>query len=82
MKNYFKNLKRDIKSTWDSWKVIQYDIETLYLQWRVLRMLSIKYPDGDVTKEPLDEVSAKRYDKQMKRIEKKIANDEFHSIDY
>ena len=81
MKNYFKNLKRDIKSTWDSWKVIQYDIETLYLQWRVLRMLSIKYPNGEFDK-PLDEVSAKRYDKQMKRIEKKIANDEFHSIDY
>ena len=81
MKNYFKNLKRDIKSTWDSWKVIQYDIETLYLQWRVLRMLSIKYPDGEFDK-PLDEVSAKRYDKQMKRIQEKIANDEFHSIDY
>ena len=81
MMNYFKTLKRDIKSTWDSWKVIQYDIETLYLQWKVLRMLSIKYPDGEFDK-PLDEVSAKRYDKQMKRIEKKIANDEFHSIDY
>ena len=45
-------------------------------------MLSLKYPDGDVTREPLDEVSAKRYDKQMKRMEKKISNDDFHSIDY
>ena len=78
MKLYFKNLIHDIKVTLESiryWGSYSwYDIETMYLQWKVLRMLSLKYPDGDVTKEPLDEVSAKRYDKQMKRIEKKILN--------
>ena len=61
MKIYFKNLIYDIKVTlksiryWGSYT--WYDIGTIYLQWRVIRMLSLKYPDGDVTKEPLDEVS-------------------------
>ena len=76
----------DIKVTLESiryWgSYTWYDIGTIYLQWRVIRMLSIKYQDGDVTREPLDEVSAKRYDKQMKRMEKKISDDDFHSIDY
>ena len=86
MKIYFKNLIYDIKVTlksiryWGSYS--WYDIGTIYLQWRVIRMLSIKYPDGDVTREPLDEVSAKRYDKQMKRMEKKISDNDFNSIDY
>ena len=85
MKLYFKNLIHDIKVTLDSirhWGSYTFhDIGTIYLQWKVIRMLSIKYPDGDVT-EPLDELSQRRYDKQMKRIEKKISNDDFHSIDY
>ena len=85
MKLYFKNLIHDIKVTLESirhWGSYTFDdIGTIYLQWEVIRMLSIKYPDGDVT-EPLDELSQRRYDKQMKRIEKKISNDDFHSIDY
>ena len=85
MNLYFKNLIHDIKVTLESIRYSGtytfYDMGTLYLQWKVIRMLSLKYPDGDVT-EPLDEVSAKRYDKQMKRMEKKISDDDFHSIDY
>jgi len=86
MKLYFKNLIHDIKVTLESirhWGSYTFhDMGTIYLQWRVIRMLSLKYPDGDVTREPLDEVSAKRYDKQMKRMEKKISDNDFNSIDY
>ena len=81
MKLYFKNLINDIKSTWTSWKVIQYDIGTLYLQWEVLRMLSKKYPMGDIY-EPLDELSQRRYDNQMKRVQEKILNDIFEEDDW
>ena len=85
MKIYCKNLIHDIKVTLDSirhWGSYSFhDMGTIYLQWEVIRMLSLKYPDGDVT-EPLDELSQRRYDKQMKRIEKKISDDDFHSIDY
>jgi len=86
MKIYFKNLMYDIKVTLESiryWGSYSwYDIGTIYLQWRVIRMLSLKYPDGDVTREPLDEVSAKRSDTQTKRMEKKISDNDFNSIDY
>jgi len=85
MKIYFKNLIRDIKSTWFSFKHIKtntfYDIGTLYLQWEVLRMLSKEYGYGDIDK-PLNELSQKRYDKLTKRVMDKIANDDFHEIDY
>jgi len=85
MKIYFKNLIRDIKSTWFSFKHIKtntfYDIGTLYLQWEVLRMLSKEYGYGDIDK-PLNELSQKRYDKLTKRVMDKIANDDFYEIDY
>ena len=78
---YFKNLKHDIHATWESWKVIQYDIGTLFLQWKVLRMLSKKYPLGDVY-EPLDELSQRRYDNQMKRVQERILNNKFEEDDW
>ena len=85
MKIYFKNLIRDIKSTWFSFKHIKtntfYDIGTLYLQWEVLRMLSKKYSMGDIY-EPLDELSQRRYDKQMKRVTQQIMNDKFEEDDW
>ena len=85
MKTYFQNLIRDIKSTWESIKYIQhntfYDIGTTYLQWQVLRMLSKKYPMGDVY-EPLDELSQRRYDKQMKRVTQRIMNEKFEEDDW
>ena len=85
MKTYFKNLIRDIKSTWESIRHIKhntfYDIGTTYLQWEVLRMLSKKYPMGDIYK-PLDELSQRRYDKQMKRVTEQIMNDKFEEDDW
>ena len=81
MRYYFKNLKNDILATWESWKVIQYDIGTLYLQWQVLRMLSKKYPMGNVY-QPLDELSQRRYDNQMKRVQEKILNNKFEEDDW
>ena len=81
MKYYFKNLKNDILATWESWKVIQYDIGTLYLQWQVLRMLSKKYPMGNVY-QPLDDLSQRRYDNQMKRVQEKILNNKFEEDDW
>ena len=85
LKIYIKNLVRDIKSTWESIRYIKhntfYDIGTTYLQWRVLRMLSKKYPLGEIY-EPLDELSQRRYDKQMKRVTESIINSKFHDIDY
>ena len=79
MKEYFQNLTNDIKVTFIS--LGHLDITTIILQWRVLRMLSINYPDGN-TDEPLDELSQRRYDKQMKRLTKKICDSDFHDIDY
>ena len=81
MMMYFKNLKHDILATWESWKIIQYDIGTLYLQWQVLRMLSKKYPLGEVY-QPLDELSQRRYDNQMKRVQEKILNSKFEEDDW
>ena len=85
MKTYFQNLIMDIKSTWESIKYIKhntfYDIGTTYLQWEVLRMLSKKYPMGDIYK-PLDELSQRRYDKQMKRVTEQIMNDKFEEDDW
>jgi hypothetical protein len=81
LKLYLKNLSNDIKSTWQSWKIIQYDIGTLYLQWQVLRMLSKKYPLGEIY-EPLDELSQRRYDNQMKRVQEKILNSKFEEDDW
>ena len=85
MKTYFKNLIRDIKSTWESIKYIKhntfYDIGTLYLQWEVLRMLSKHYSMDDIHK-PLDELSQRRYDKQMKRVTEQIVNDKFEEDDW
>ena len=78
---YFKNLSKDIQATWEGWKIIQYDIGTLYLQWQVLRMLSKKYPLGDIY-EPLDELSQRRYDNQMKRVQEKILNSKFEEDDW
>ena len=51
------------------------------IRGRVLRMLSKKYPDGNM-REPLDELSQRRYDKHIKRITNKIRNNDFHEIDY
>ena len=51
------------------------------LQYQVLRMLSKKYPDGIINK-PLDEVSQKRYDKQMKRVTEQITNGKFEEDDW
>ena len=79
MKEYFQNLTNDIKVTFSSFGHL--DITTIILQWRVLRMLSINYPDGNID-EPLDELSQRRYDKQMKRLTKKICDSDFHDIDY
>ncbi len=81
MKKYFENWWHDICACRQPWLVIKEDIKTLFLQYQVLRMLSKKYPDGIVT-EPLDEISQKRYDKQMARVTKKIAESDFHDIDY
>ena len=36
-----------------------------------------KYPDGNM-REPLDELSQRRYDKHIKRITNKIRNNDFH----
>ena len=51
MKLYFKNLIHDIKVTLDSirhWGTYSFhDMGTIYLQWEVIRMLSLKYPDGE-----------------------------------
>tara|TARA_B100001769_G_C22044647_1_gene561414 strand:- start:932 stop:1072 length:141 start_codon:yes stop_codon:yes gene_type:complete len=44
-------------------------------------MLSKKYPDGIMT-EPLDEISQKRYDNQMKRVKEKISNSNFWEDDW
>ena len=57
------------------------DIKTLFLQYQVLRMLSKKYPDGIISK-PLDEISQKRYDNQMKRLEEKILNSKSEEDDW
>ena len=81
MKKYLKNWWHDICVCRESWFVIKEDIKTLILQYQVLRMLSKKYPNG-IIKEPLDEVSQKRYDKQMRRVIDKINKDDFHEIDY
>jgi len=85
MKLYFKNLIRDIKSTWESIRYIKhntfYDIGTTYLQWRVLRMLSKKYPMGEIY-EPLDELSQRRYDRQMKRQMERLMNSKFEEDDW
>ena len=54
---------------------------TLYLQWQVLRMLSKKYPLGEIY-EPLDELSQRRYDNQMKRVQEKILNSKFEEDDW
>ena len=79
MKLYFQNLINDIKVTYHSLGYI--DITTIILQWRVLRMLS-KHYSNENTDEPLDELSQRRYDKQMKRVTKKICESDFHDIDY
>ena len=79
MKLYFQNLLHDIKVSFHSFGHL--DVLTIYLQWRVLRMLSINYPDGNVS-EPLDELSQRRYDKQKKRVTKKICESDFHDIEY
>ena len=81
MKKYLKNLWRDICACRQSWLVIKEDIKTLFLQYQVLRMLSKKYPDG-VISEPLDEISQKRYDNQMKRVKEKILNSKFEEDDW
>ena len=85
MKLYFKNLISDIKSTWESIRYTThntfYDIETTYLQWKVLRMLSKKYPMGEIY-EPLDELSQRRYDKQMKRQTERLMNSKFEEDDW
>ena len=79
MKLYFQNLLHDIKVSFHSFGHL--DVLTIYLQWRVLRMLSLTYPTG-VVNEPLDELSQRRYDKQMKIIQEQMKNDNFHEIDY
>ena len=76
MKKYLKNWWHDICACRQPWLVIKEDIKTLFLQYQVLRMLSKKYPDGIMT-EPLDEISQKRYDNQMKRVKEKILNSKF-----
>ena len=81
MKKYLKNWWHDICVCRESWLFIKEDIKTLILQYQLLRMLSKKYPDGIVTK-PLDEISQKRYDKQMERLKKKLSRSDFHEIDY
>ena len=85
MKLYFKNLISDIKSAWESIRYTThntfYDIETTYLQWKVLRMLSKKYPMGEIY-EPLDELSQRRYDKQMKRNQERLFNSKFEEDDW
>ena len=81
MKKYLKNWWHDICVCRESWLFIKEDIKTLFLQYQVLRMLSKKYPDGIVTK-PLDEISQKRYDKQMERLKKKLSRSNFDEIDY
>jgi len=44
-------------------------------------MLSKKYPMGDVY-EPLDELSQRRYDKQMKRNQERLFNSKFEEDDW
>ena len=81
MKLYFKNWWRDVCSCRQTWLVVKEEIITLVLEYRVLRMLSKKYPDGNM-REPLDELSQRRYDKHIKRITNKIRNSDFHEINY
>ena len=81
MKQYLKNWWHDVCSCRQSWLSIKEDLITLMLQYQVLRMLSKKYPDGVINK-PLDEVSQKRYDKQMKRVTEQITNGKFEEDDW
>ena len=81
MKQYLKNWWHDVFSCKQPWLSIKEDLITLMLQYQVLRMLSKKYPDGIMT-EPLDEISQKRYDNQMKRVKEKILNSKFEEDDW